>query len=217
MKVDYLSESIMYDAAANELHDFADRLRRESNAKADQYRAEGLEPPKYYDLLINDITNLRRKYLQESSKYFQRHKELETEFDQGGVDNLMLAISVSWAEDYEKALCNKDDKREKRLETLWSEARYIVTDRIVKRIEKAQREFREVAHSKLDEIISDTNAERERVTAFRQCRPDFTRPEMRNRCPCCGGGMYIAKKTNTNTIRVQCTNCFLYEDIKVVS
>ena len=215
MKIDYLSESIKYDAAANELGEIATTLRNKRNRQADEFRREGKEPPQFYDILIDDVLQLRDKYLDQSSVFFQRYKQLERDFDENAVNGLLCAISVQWAHDYEDALCSKDYNREERIKTLKDEARYVVTDRIVRRIDDARKKFVAIARTHFDEILEDTKQERERVIATKRSA-DYLRPTMRNRCPCCGGGLY-AKKIDKNTYQVRCPTCSLFETIRVVS
>lgn len=215
MKIDYLAESIKFDAAANELGEIATTLRNKRNRQADEYRLEGKEPPRFYDILIDDVLQLQNKYLDQSSVFFQRYKQLERDFDENAVNGLLCAISVQWAHDYEDALCSKDYNREERIKTLKDEARYVVTDRIVRRIDDARKKFVAIARTHFDEILEDTKQERERVIATKRSA-DYLRPTMRNRCPCCNGGLY-AKKIDKNTYQVRCPTCSMFETIMVVS
>ena len=213
MKTTYLKESIMYDCAASELTNIIFSLRKKYSQEADKARSAGEEPPQFYDLIISDVSKIRNRYRKQSNALYRRHKELVPDLDEDGIENLMCALAKSWAEDYEKALCYKDDYRERRIEKLLAEAENVVTPNIVSRIERSHNRFVKMANDKIGEIVEDTEEAR-RIA--KSCHTiDHHADTMRNRCPCCGGGLY-ARKLNTNVYRVQCPSCSLFEIVKVV-
>lgn len=208
MQTTYLKESLLFDQASSEVHNLIFRLRDKRSAAENAARQSGEETPRFYDLLIADLKDLGRKYDEESNRLFAMHRE-SADLDGDGINNLLVAMVSSWAEDYEHAISRKDDQETKRL---LKEAENFVSDTIVNRIDRTHKAFAETAHKKVAEIVEDTdNAKKHRTPrGTTQHKGDW----VRNYCPLCGGGLY-AVRASKDSYKVKCTSCNLFEVVRV--
>lgn len=213
MKTNYFEQSMIYERAASECNSIIIKLRDKRNTAEERARKNEEEPdPSFYNLVIDEIKQIKHKFDSTSKQYFEMHKRERPDFDPDGINNLIVAIAGSWAADFEHALCKNNRAK---AEELRDEALYLVKDSIVSRIERTHRQFVERAHEHIGEIVEDSAKEIERARKYHfGC--DHNSDRMRNRCPLCGGGMY-AKKTKTGLYLVKCAGCYLTEIVKVGS
>lgn len=214
MQTDYFNESMMFERASSECNDIILRLGRKRNRAEETARMNGEAPPNFYNLVIDEIRQVKFKFDDLADEYYRAHKQLKPEFDEGGCQNLLIAIVQSWADDYEKALSSRDENKTDRLTYLRTEADNLVHDTTVKRIERMHKEFVKTAHDKLFEIVEDSAKALKRTDGRGYDHNDFDGKHMRNRCPLCGGGMY-AKRTKSDLYLVRCSRCYLSEIVKV--
>lgn len=211
MQTTYLKESLMFDQAASECHNMIFKLRNKRSAAEDHARENGEELPLFYDVVIDGLRDLREKYENEAEKLFQMHKQTCGEFDQDGIDNLMVAIAESWAADYEFALSRRDERK---LVELLKEADNLIPSSIVERINRKQKEFSQKAHDNISQIISDTKKARQYKTPHGTIQHKGS--WALNRCPLCGGAMY-AVRAYKDSYKIKCTSCYLFEIVRVES
>lgn len=216
MQTDYFKESMTFERTSSECNDIILRLGRKRNRAEEAARMNGEAPPDFYDLVIAEVKQAKAKFDSLAKEYYIAHKRLKPELDEGGCQNLLIAIVQSWAEDYEKALSSRDDSNVDRLAYLRTEADNLVHDTTIKRIERTHKEFVKTAHDKLAEIVEDSAKAKKRIDGNGCVRNDFDGDHMRNRCPLCGGGMY-AKHTKSDLYLVKCSRCYLSEIVKVGS
>lgn len=216
MQTDYFKESMTFERASSECNDIILRLGHKRNRAEEAARMNGEAPPDFYDLVMDEIKQIKAKFDSLSREYFAAHKRLKPELDENGCQNLLIAIVRSWAEDYEKALSSRDDSNVDRLAYLRTEADNLVHDTTIKRIERTHKEFVKTAHDKLAEIVEDSAKAKKRIDEKGCVRNDFGGEYMRNRCPLCGGGMY-AKRMKSDLYLVRCSRCYLSEIVKVES
>lgn len=211
MKTDYFEQSMIYERASSECTNLMIKLRDKRNAAEDRARKNENEPdPSFYTLVIDELKQIKRNFDSAANQYWELHKLEKPEFDEDGINNLLVAVVSSWAADYEHALSERDKAKESKLK---DEAQYYVRDSIVSRIERTHKEFVERAHKHIAEIVEDSAKEVERARKYHfGC--DHNSGRMRNRCPLCGGGMY-AKRTKTDLFLVKCAGCYLTEIVKV--
>lgn len=200
-----------FERASSECNDIILRLGRKRNRAEETARMNGETTPDFYDLVIEEVKQIKAKFDRLSEEYYQAHKRLKPEFDESGCQNLLIAIVQSWAEDYEKALSSRDDNK---VDYLRTEADNLVRDTTIKRIERTHKEFVQTAHDRLFEIVEDTANARKRPNGQGYKYNDFDGKHMRNRCPLCGGGMY-AKRMKSDLYLVKCSRCYLSEIVKV--
>lgn len=216
MQTDYFKESMMFERASSECNDIIIRLGNKRNRAEETARMKGEAPPDFYDLVIGAVKQAKAKFDNLSKEYYDAHKRLKTELDEGGCQNLLVAIVQSWAADYEKALSSRDENKADRLAYLRTEADNLVRDTTVKRIERTHKEFVQTAHDRLFEIVEDSAKALKRTDGRGYDHNDFDGKHMRNRCPLCGGGMY-AKRMKSDLYLVRCSRCYLSEIVKVGS
>ena len=216
MQTDYFKESMTFERASSECNDIILRLGRKRNRAEEAARMNGEAPPDFYDLVIAEVKQSKAKFDSLANEYYTAHKRLKPELDEGGCQNLLIAIVQSWAEDYEKAISSRDDNKTDRVSYLRTEAENLVHDTTVKRIERTHKEFVKMAHDKLAEIVEDSAKAKKRINEKGCVRNDFGGEYMRNRCPLCGGGMY-AKRMKSDLYLVRCSRCYLSEIVKVGS
>jgi ssDNA-binding Zn-finger/Zn-ribbon topoisomerase 1 len=207
---------MMFERASSECNDIILRLGRKRNRAEEAARMNGEAPPDFYDLVIEEVKQVRAKFDNLAKEYFDAHKRLKPELDECGCENLLVAIVQSWAADFEKAMSSRDDNKADRLANLRTEADHLVRDTTVKRIERTHKEFVKTAHERILEIIEDTEKAKKRKDNNGYLHTDYYREEMRNRCPLCGNAMY-AKRIKSDLYLVKCTNCYLSEIVKVES
>ena len=115
MQTDYFKESMTFERASSECNDIILRLGRKRNRAEETARMNGEAPPDFYDLVITEVKQAKEKFDSLSNEYFDAHKRLKPELDEGGCQNLLIAIVQSWAADYEKALSSHDENKADRL------------------------------------------------------------------------------------------------------
>ena len=213
MQTDYFKESMTFERASSECNDIILRLSRKRNRAEETARMNGEAPPDFYDLVIAEVKQAKAKFDSLAKEYHDAHKRLKPELDEGGCQNLLIAIVRSWAEDYEKALSSRDNNK---IDYLRTEADNLVRDTTVKRIERTHKEFVQTAHDRLFEIVEDSAKALKRTDDRGYDHNDFDGKHMRNRCPLCGGGMY-AKRIKSDLYLVRCSRCYLSEIVKVGS
>lgn len=213
MQIDYFKESLKYDQAAAECYALVDIIKKKRVKDEESARANGWDAPQYYDLVINVLNEAKRKFQSEAKTYFDAHKKSETGFDFGAMNELLVGIVKSWANNYETAIC-RPVKDEKEMSKLRNEAKYLAKDTIINRIDRMHKQFVKTAHDRLFEIVEDTANAPKYTTAHGTTSYDAA--HMRNRCPLCNGGMY-ARRIRTNTYLVKCARCYLSEVVEVGS
>ena len=213
MQTDYFKESMTFERASSECNDIILRLSRKRNRAEETARMNGEAPPDFYDLVIAEVKQAKAKFDSLAKEYHDAHKRLKPELDEGGCQNLLIAIVRSWAEDYEKALSSRDNNK---IDYLRTEADNLVRDTTVKRIERTHKEFVQTAHDRLFEIVEDSAKALKRTDGKGYDHNDFDGKHMRNRCPLCGGGMY-AKRMKSDLYLIRCSRCYLSEIVKVGS
>ena len=216
MQTDYFKESMMFERASSECNDIIIRLGNKRNRAEETARMKGEAPPDFYDLVIEEVKQAKAKFDSLAKEYFAAHKRIKSELDDGGCQNLLIAIVQSWARDYEKTLSSRDKSKDDRLASLRAEADNLVRDTTVKRIERTHNEFVQTAHDRLFEIVEDSAKALRRTDGRGYDHNDFDGEHMRNRCPLCGGGMY-AKRMKSDLYLVRCSRCYLSEIVKVGS
>jgi uncharacterized protein YaaR (DUF327 family) len=203
-----------FERASSECNDIIIRLGRKRNRAEEAARMNGEAQSDHYDLVINEIKQIKHKFDSAANDYYQMHKSQNKPLNENGCYNLLIAIVKSWAEDYEKALSSKDEKRQERINNLSVEGDNLVRDTTVHRIERTYKQFVKTAHDHVGEIIEDTEKAKKRKDNNGYPHTDYYREEMRNRCPLCGNAMY-AKRIKSDLYLVKCTNCYLSEIVKV--
>ena len=207
MKINYLAESMRYERASSECSNILIKLSNKRIKDEDNARKNGEPLPDYYDIVIDEIKKVRSKLNAIAADYYRAHDLHTQEFDEDGCQNLINAVVKSWAEDCEEALSNGDAKG---MEQLRKEARNLVDESIVDRIERKHKEFQKLARDRIVEIVEDT----EKATTNRQLYGDMEGKRMRTRCPLCGGAMYAKQYKRSDLYLVKCSRCHLSEAVK---
>jgi len=211
LQTDYFKESMTFERASSECNEIILRLGRKRNRAEEAARMNGEAPSDHYDLVINEIKQIKHKFDSAANDYYQMHKSQNKPLNENGCYNLLIAIVKSWAEDYEKALSSRDENK---IDYLRTEADNLARDTTVKRIERTHKEFVQTAHDRLFEIVEDSAKALKRTDGRGYDHNDFDGNHMRNRCPLCGGGMY-AKRMKSDLYLVCCSRCYLSEIVKV--
>lgn len=212
-QIDYFKESLKYDQAAAECYALVDIIKKKRVKDEESAMANEWDAPQYYDLVINVLNEAKRKFQNEAKTYFDAHKKSETEFDFDAMNELLVGIVKSWVNDYETAIC-RPVKDEKEMSKLRNEAKYLVKDTIINRIDRMHKQFVKTAHDKLFEIVEDTANAPKKV--YDNGTAATRKDNMRNACPLCGGAMY-SKRLAENKYLIKCVGCYLSEIVFIGS
>ena len=182
--------------------------KRRNEANKGKRRPE--DKDESFDLVINVINEARERFRSDSNQLWKQAEE-RCRLDDDGVENLLNAVIQRAALDYELALSNRgfpDSIRE--IEEFFRGDADVFTkadvSQVPKRIRMAHRQFVEIAHDHVKDIIKETSDNRKR-----------NRDMLDNtyRCPLCGGGMYEWGKAYNGRHQIRCTGCNLAESVKV--
>ena len=185
--------------------------RRKAAEKARESRKAFVD---VYTPQLDRIKEEKKIYRKLSDAYYEKHKQLPIEFDEDAVIRLANAIVERAALDYEAALCKGNSKVITEVETFAKDNAgfYTRTDveRILARIRKAHKEFKQYAYDNIASIIETTD----RINRKKKHNyVEFNDKCNHNRCPLCGMGLYIKKRYNGGGYLVACGGCSLTEAV----
>lgn len=208
----YMQISMMYEAEYGSVSSLIMRLLGERVKETELAMRERREPDPAYTEQIEWLKERKAKLRKLSDNAFEAHRRTHNEFDSFGATELGNAILERAALDYENALCKKDERTKAEVERFANETAYLYTDldpnAILWRIREKHKEFVRLAHSRVRSIAEVTEKIR------KQRRHDFSSEENENRCPLCGGGMYIKHHLKSDLVLIGCTGCSLSEVVK---
>lgn len=214
MKIEQIglfNQAMVYERA------FSEALRVRNYIRDCQHREidKGETDPEmlmHYDILAREVQDIANKMQQLSDDAFKAHKAMNPFVQDSGIDNLSIAVIKQACSDYARAICDDDESVINEIKefarsgdsSLYSDANLF---RILRTIDEAKERFAEIAKRRIDDIIRVTN------TAKHDGRI-IVRRSNKNRCPLCGGGMYVRGTVRNRTATVGCTGCELHVRIK---
>ena len=209
MQTTYLEECLRYERAVSECYSLLAHLNKRRTAAEETARRNGWEMPDYFDKIVERVREMQKEFSDLASCNWKLHEETEVkEYDEDGMNNLVIAVAKSWADDYEIALSHRNEKQ---IKELHDEGIKILGEIVVERVERAHRAFVKSAREDLKAIIADTN----KAPKYNN-RTDHVGSHMQTRCPLCGGGMY-SRRVGANGYLIRCSGCSLSEMVEVRS
>ena len=196
-------KSLLYERVCSELFHIITNLKSDAARAAERAVKDGEEVSQHYDIIKAELKKLLNKYRAMSDDAYKKHKENHPIISDYGLEELWNAVIVTAAQDYEVALCNKDK------DTLKEVEEFLDRDcNILSRIRADYGKFIDKAHRDIESIMQVK-------PIVRKYHRGFNDPINKNRCPLCGGGMYVKSKLKTNVYLVACAGCELTEAVTV--
>lgn len=165
----------------------------------------------HYDILAREVQDIANKMQKLSDDTFAAHKAANPFVQDSGIDNLSIAVIKRACSDYARAICDDDESVINEIKEFARSDASLYTDAnlrsILFSIDKAKERFDEIAKRRLEDIIHATETARHDGRVL-------VRHSNRNRCPLCGGGMYIRGTVHNHLATVGCTGCELHVRIK---
>lgn len=185
-------------------------LGQEIVKEEDKAREEGRKPDPSMYKRYEELSKLRKKYRKLSDDAFNRHKAKirPRDLDDEGVQRIYIAVMQRAAMDYENALSKGHTKEIEKIERFGKDSGERAKE-ILSRIKSDAARFKEKAESEIDAILATTMD----INGKHRSRDYYCNKSLnKNRCPLCGGGMYVKKIHKVNDkvqFKVMCTGCNL--------
>ena len=210
----YFEISMYYEREYGIVSGQLTELQSKRSRYEEEARAQGKTPNQYYTEEIKKLKAQKNAFRKLSDDAFKEHKRTHDVINTEGAIELANAILTKAAQDYEEAICEKNEKSKQEIEDFAEEHGYLYTELdvpgILSRIRTDQKRFAKKAHNDIFSIIETTNTlRRKRLNMNDESNP--------HNCPLCGGKMFIKTRTKTDTYMVGCTGCMLTEVVTIRS
>lgn len=176
-------------------------------------KKDGKEPNPILKSWIEALESAKKTIRKESDNAYLKYAESHPMNNDNGFAALAVAVLSQAARDYERALCSDGEDAENMIREVEEFAKtdaciYTTLDfsEILKSIKYRHKKFVKKSHKDIESIIFNTKKLK---------KHGFGDKYNPNRCPLCGGGMYIRGKISGKTATVGCTNCELVEVVEL--
>lgn len=200
-----LERSMMLERSFADVSHEIFEVKSRNAIEAERARKDGREPR---FIPMDELIRSKNLFRAASDAAFIKHKATHPINDHG-VEELAFAIMERAALDYELALCSDNEyagdvlsEIEEFAEKYGSKYTTLDFPELLERICEKHERFVNKAHRDIESIL-------DYVVNNKSKR--FRRKKNPNKCPLCGGGMYIKGSTNGKRLRVVCTSCELSE------
>lgn len=207
-KTDYYKLSLDYEAKYGEASGNIVKLQIRRNRAMDEAARRGEKFSDVYTPLIVLEKQKKARFRKLADETWQLYKNQQApEIDRRDCDEIINALIIRAALDYENALSKRDASAIKELEMFASDNAKVFA--IFQKIKAAQLMFRRDAHKDIFDIIDVTK----KIRSKNKYADVNTRTNP-HRCPLCGNGVYIKRRVGDNFI-VGCGGCSLTEPVRL--
>lgn len=207
-KTDYYKLSLDYEAKYGEAIGNIVKLQIQRNRAMDEAARRGEEFSDVYTPLIVLEKQKKARFRELSDKAWAMYKKCQVpSIDKKDCDEIINAVIIRAALDYENALSKRDAKAIKELETFASDNAKVFA--IFQKIKTAHLMFKRDAHKDIFDIIDIT-----RKIRSKNRYADVNTKTNPHRCPLCGNGVYIKRRVGDSFI-VGCGGCSLTEPVRL--
>lgn len=206
--IDYMRLSLDYEAKYGDAIGKIVKLQHQRNRAMDEAARKGEEFNNVYTPLILSERKKKNLYRELADNAWKIYRELQAPpLDRKDCDELLNAVIIRAALDYEDALSKRNDKAIRELEIFASDNAKVYV--IFQKIKTAHLMFKRDAHRDIFDIIDVTKKIRSKDRYA-----DMNTKNNPHRCPLCGNGIYIKRRVGDNFI-VGCGGCSLTESVRL--